>query len=364
VQWGTVRMLGTFLTEAGPVDVPEVVLRYVADQLGIDDWVAVKRYGDRRATPYEHAAQIRQLLGYREFAAAEAEAAAFLAFRVRTTRDSRRELFDRAALWLIGNRVLLPGISTLTRLVAEVRRAELAAVNAALAAAVPRQMRAELAAVLEVPEGQKVSVLEWMRTAVTRISGAGICAALDRAAYVLGLGTGAVDCTAVAPVKLARFGLTAKAFRIRQLEPARQSGTLLATVRHLEGAAVDDALVLFDLLMSTVLLSRASRAADQQKLRTLPRLWVAAARLAAAWAVVRDTAAAGPPGDGPQEITAAELMGLVEQVVPRAKLEAALATVAELLPGPGAEDDGIWTGGPSWPAGTAQCGRSWTCWSR
>lgn len=33
VQWGTVRMLGTFLTDSGPVDVPEVVLRYASEQL-------------------------------------------------------------------------------------------------------------------------------------------------------------------------------------------------------------------------------------------------------------------------------------------------------------------------------------------
>jgi hypothetical protein len=47
--------------------------------------------------------------------------------------------------------------------------------------------------------------------------------------------------SAVAPVKLAelsRFGITAKAFRIRQLEDGRRAATLLATVRHLEEASV------------------------------------------------------------------------------------------------------------------------------
>ncbi|MFI6803348.1 DUF4158 domain-containing protein [Streptosporangium canum] len=66
LQWGTVRMLGTFLTDSGPAEVPEVVVRYVAEQLGIEDWTVVKQYGDRWQTPYDHAAQIRELAKYRE----------------------------------------------------------------------------------------------------------------------------------------------------------------------------------------------------------------------------------------------------------------------------------------------------------
>ncbi len=103
----------------------------------------------------------------------------------------------------------------------------------------------------------------------------GQCEALDRSAYVLGLGTGAVDCSAVAPVKmaeLARRGMTAKAPKIKALEDDRRAATLLATVRHLEGVSVDDALLLFDLLMSTKLLSQAGRAGDKEKLKNPPRL--------------------------------------------------------------------------------------------
>src|SRR5712692_1300821 len=193
-------MLGTFLTDSGPVQVPEVVIRYAAEQLGVQEWTAVRQYGDRPQTPYDHATQIRDLLGYREFSAAEGEVAAFIASRVAKTRDSRRELFDRAVLWLVENRVLLPGISTLSRLVAEVRGAGGHADRAGRQEGV----------------GAGVDVHP-----VTRLSGTGMCEAFDRSAYVLGLGTGAVDCGAVAPVKmaeLARFGVTAKAFRIRHLE--------------------------------------------------------------------------------------------------------------------------------------------------
>ena len=35
VQWGTVRMLGTFLED--PLEVPRVVIDYAAEQLGVDD---------------------------------------------------------------------------------------------------------------------------------------------------------------------------------------------------------------------------------------------------------------------------------------------------------------------------------------
>jgi len=345
VQWGTVRMLGTFLTDSGPVDVPEVVLRYAAEQLGIADWAQAKLYGDRPATPYDHAAAIRELLGYREFGAAEDEVTAFIASRARRTRDSRRELFDRSVLWLIGNRVLLPGISTLSRLVADVHRAELAAINQALADETPVHVQGELAATLAVPDGKAVSVLEWMRTPVARLSGTGMIEALDRTAYVMGLGTGAVDVSAVAPVKLAelaRFGMTSKAFRIGQLKDARRAATLLATVRHLEAVSVDDALLLFDLLMGTVLLSRAAREGNKEKLRTLPRLRGAAVKLAAAWTVVRDTPHVQAGEDGAEEaVTAAELVSRVEQVVTREQLAAALDTVFELLPqAPAGEDDG------------------------
>jgi len=242
----------------------------------------VGRWIELACKDFRHAAEIRGLLEYREFSDAEAGVAAFIASRVRKTRDTRRELFDRA---------------------------------------------------VDAHRGDQAV-------------GQGHGDALNRASYVLGLGTGAVDVAGVEPVKLAelaRYGMLAKAPKIRQLESDRRIATLLATVRHLEGVAVDDALLLFDLLMSTVLLSRASRAGDAEKLKNLPKLRVAAARLAAAWTIVTDTPPiqpAGNAGEGERVTTVPEVLQAVEQVVSRERLEAAVATVLELLPLPSTEDDG------------------------
>ncbi|MFF3676001.1 DUF4158 domain-containing protein [Streptomyces sp. NPDC002120] len=53
--------------------------------------------------------------------AAEDEVRGFPAARVWASLEGQRALFDRAVVWLVDNRGLLPGITTLTRLVAEVR---------------------------------------------------------------------------------------------------------------------------------------------------------------------------------------------------------------------------------------------------
>ncbi len=123
VQWGTVRMLGTFLGE-DPAAVPAGVAAFVAEQLGIRDPACLRRYGDRPKTAYEHQWEIRRKCGYREFAAGEAELRVFLAARVWSVEEGPRALFDRSVLWLIEHRVLLPGITVLARLVAEVRSSE------------------------------------------------------------------------------------------------------------------------------------------------------------------------------------------------------------------------------------------------
>jgi len=95
VRWGTVRMLGTFLTD-DPTAVPDPVVAFVAERLGIDP-ACFAGYTSRAQTAYEHAWEIRDALGYREFAAAEGELRGFVAARVWASLEGLRSLFDRAA---------------------------------------------------------------------------------------------------------------------------------------------------------------------------------------------------------------------------------------------------------------------------
>ena len=98
VQWGTVRMLGTFLGE-NPTVVPPGVVAFVCEQLGIADPSCLGAYAGRSKTAYEHQWEICRECGYREFAAGEPELRAFIAARVWACEDEPRALFDRAVLW-------------------------------------------------------------------------------------------------------------------------------------------------------------------------------------------------------------------------------------------------------------------------
>jgi Domain of unknown function (DUF4158) len=67
LQIGTVRCLGHFLTE-DPLEVPWSAVDYVASQLDVADPSVVKRYTERQQTADEHAWEIRDAYGYRDFA--------------------------------------------------------------------------------------------------------------------------------------------------------------------------------------------------------------------------------------------------------------------------------------------------------
>ena len=83
----------------------------------------LKQYVERRATRFEHQAEIVTVYGYVSFATARDELAGWLDDLAWTSGDGPRALFYAAVAWLRQRQVLLPGVTTLVELVAPVRRA-------------------------------------------------------------------------------------------------------------------------------------------------------------------------------------------------------------------------------------------------
>lgn len=241
LQLVTVRAVGTFLDD--PLDVPALVLDFVAEQLAIADPSCVKAYMERRQTRFEHAAEIAAVQGYRGFAGEEDDLRRWVADLAWTTGSGPRAIFDAAVGWLRSRRVLLPGVTRLVRLVAAERDAAVQRLWASMAELLTPVQAGSLEALLEVPPGSRLSILEELRTGPRVASGLGMVKALHRVSEIVGLGVSPVDLTGFPPRRvneLARYGLAAKAPSLRRHPPLRRQATLLATARWLQTRAVDE----------------------------------------------------------------------------------------------------------------------------
>lgn len=149
--------------------------------------------------------------------------------------------------------VLLPGVTTLARLVARARAEGDERLWETLASAPTVEQTRVLEGLLEVSEESRFSDLERWRKGPADPTGKSLRLALRRVAEIHGLGIDGSRVRALVPtrplVELARYGMAAKAPRLRRHPPTRRIATLLATVVHLQAASIDDCLELFDLLM-------------------------------------------------------------------------------------------------------------------
>ncbi len=338
VQLCTVRFLGTFLPD--PTDVPPGVVAFIAAQLGIgastsvsidsgsgtatptgtdsdirrigggnpDAMSYLSHYLDRPTTHREHVGEIRRAYGYRDFAdqPEHFQLVRWLYSRAWLSAERPSVLFDLATARLVERKILLPGASTLARLIASVRDRAATRLWQKLAQAPSPEQRARLEALLAVPAGERHSTLDRLRRAPTYVSTNGLAGALERLVKIRelgvgpgsgcgpgtgsGSGSGSIDLASIPPARLkalARYALAARAQAIAKMSEDRRVATLLAFARIIEVTAQDDALDLFDMVVQS-LLSRSERATERERLRTIRDLDLAATQLREACLVMLD----------------------------------------------------------------------------
>lgn len=210
LQLVTVRWLGRFLED--PLDVPDGVLEFVAGkQLGLAELAEVKRYTEREHTRFEHQWEIKKDRGYRDFDDDAEEFARWAAARSRATGDGPKAIFTDGLAWLRERDVLLPGVTTVARLVAGIVTDTTRQLHEELAAMPDPVQRRALDRLLDVPPGSRLSDLErWRKGPAPRGSGPSLVKYLDRAAEIGGVGLGRLGAEAdgrAGPLRHDRVGL-------------------------------------------------------------------------------------------------------------------------------------------------------------
>ena len=182
---------------------------------------------------------------------------------------------------MVERKVLLPGVTVLTRLIARIRDRAATRLWRRLARLPSAEQQGRLEALVVVPEGDRVSPLERLRRAPTRISSPALVGALERLQEIRSLGINQLDMSRLPLGKvhaLARYAVSLWAANIARMPAERRIATLLAFAHVFETVAQDDALDLLDQLI-TQCLARAENAGEKERLRTIRDLDAAAARL-------------------------------------------------------------------------------------
>ncbi len=289
LQLGTVRFLGTFLTD--PAAVPPPVVEYVAQQLTVDaaapDLLVTYRGLESR---WDHTREIREIYGYQDFTDQPAHwcLVRWLYQRAWLMAERPSVLFDRITAHLVEQKILLPGVTTLTRLVAQARDRAQARLWQRLAALPHPAQRDALEHLLSADPKSRIAPLDRLRRAPTRPSVRGFQHALDRLDTLRALGAGNWNLQSIPPARLAalaRHAATVRAQAIARMPEDRRLATLVALTAVFTTRAQDDLIELLERYL-TELLARTQRRSDQQRLRTLRDLDEAARALREACAVL------------------------------------------------------------------------------
>ena len=324
LQLCTLRFLGTFLPN--PIDVPAGATQYLARQLGLES-VSLARYGDRDPTPREHAAEIRGRFGYRDFndQPGHLRLVRWLYTRAWLTSQRPSILFDLATAWLVEHKVLLPGVTVLSRLVAQVRQRTAARLWKKLSSLPSAEQRAQLKALLEVPDGARQSTLDRLRRAPTRSSAAGLLGALERLRELRAIGVHTLELGRLPPGRvaaLARFASSARVQALERMPEERQVAILLAFGHNVTKTACDDALDVLDDFVMTAF-GRAERRGAHERLKTQKDFDAAALLLREMYLVVFD-----PNYPASKRLTSIRRAVLAR--IPERKLIKATETIAAL----------------------------------
>ena len=290
LQLTTARFLGTFLLN--PIEVPEKIALYLSDQLGIKrDLSFLKEYLERKATRYAHRDRIREFYGYQDFGGLNRfHLIRWVYYRTWMYSERPTLLFDLATSYLVERKILLPAVTTLTRLIAQIRDRSEKRLWKRLAFLPSLEQRSKIETLLVIPSENRRSLFDQLKKGPVRISGPALIEALKRYQAFKDFEIHKIDLSSLPPMKiqtLARYASTAWAATINRMPEERRIATLIAFLSVFETLALDDAIDLLDMLI-TGIAKQAKFLGEKKRLRTLKDLDRAAITLRKACAIVLD----------------------------------------------------------------------------
>jgi TnpA family transposase len=221
---------------------PDAMLRYIAQQIpAAPD--ALSRYATRDVTRREHLGELQARFGWTVFSGQTyRDCMAWLAAAARIT-DQSLSLVKTLLDELRRRQILAPSLSVIERLVREGRRRARQDVFRSLGQDLTASQRSALDALLQARTDSRLTTLAWVRESDGAPTPTTIKRRLERLQFLHRLGLPMEWATRVHPNRLqqlAREGFRVSVSHLRQYEPERRYGTLVAMVLDSMATVTDD----------------------------------------------------------------------------------------------------------------------------
>lgn len=291
VQLGTVRYLGTFASNFD--EIPETVMSYVAKQLNTEA-IDLSQYGNISSNKsfWTHTQEIRQSYGYSDFTDQPFQftLTRWLYSRAWISAERPSVLFDLATARCVENKVLLPGVTVMARLIAKVRDRASMRLWRKLAKLPNGSQLVMLEKLLVAEHGSRNTGLDILRQPPTTATTKGLMIAIDRLERLRLLGAMEWNLSGI-PISrirvLARYASMARAQTIERMNSERRIATLVSFALVFTISAQDDVLEIMEIVFTDVF-KKSDNKGQKKRLRTLKDLDLTARRLREVCALLLD----------------------------------------------------------------------------
>lgn len=261
------RFLGTFVNDVVK-DIPTNVHVYIGNQLSICDLSNLSEYSVRDTTRREHMLIIRKFYGYHEFVDSGwwLKLCRLLFTRAWLSNERYGLLFDFSTAWLIQNKVMLPGVTTLVKLITDIKNRCDKRLWFELARMPSDKEKINLLSLFDIVPNTRSSYFDHFRKGPVTISSVAFNSAIERFQFFKRFNTDRYDFSKIPPIRfksLARYAGLVSMHKIMRMPDERKYAVLVAYVASFKIISLDDALDVFDLLMADI--SRQAKLTGKKK---------------------------------------------------------------------------------------------------
>lgn len=273
VQLCTLRFLGTFIKN--PIDIPISVIDYLTKQLKIDNYAI-----------YNHARLIKDLFDYKDFTSPEVkkEIEEWIFNRSWLTNERPSVLFDMVTSKCVKDKIILPGVTLLERMVSQIR--ETTAVKlwerlAQLPSEEDKLKMLELLTTYTENNNQIVLKMEALINSLTDIKLKEIQKGIKRFKEFNSFDVASWNIEGIPFGKIQNLARYASSFRVQSIQrmsESRKIATLVSFIIIYKSVSLDELLLVVTKYLNEIF-NKTKRAEQQARLRSLKDLDYAANQL-------------------------------------------------------------------------------------